>query len=89
MATLKVSSGLCKEIDRLIKSFWWSNEAEGTRYLALKAWDEVCMPKDQRGMGFQKFDDINLAILSKLAWKMARDEDMLWVRLLGARYLKG
>lgn len=57
--------------------------------MALKAWDEVCQPKEQGGLGFKRFNDINMALLSKLAWHMARDKDHLWVRLLRSKYLRG
>lgn len=40
-------------------------------------------------MGFCRFADINSALLSKLAWKIAREDDLLWVSTLRVKYLKG
>lgn len=57
--------------------------------MAQKKWEDICKPHDQGGFGFRKFKDFNLALLSKLAWKMAREENALCTRAFRARYLKG
>lgn len=48
----------------------------------------MCKPKEIGGLGFRLFKDINMALLSKLAWKVAMDEDNIWCRLLRAKYLR-
>lgn len=54
----------------------------------LKAWNELCRPWDVGGLDFQKFQDINLSILAKLAWKVALGEEKLWSVILKRKYLK-
>lgn len=89
MATFKLPSGLCNSLDRITKKFGWSNKLEKEGFYALKAWEDICKPKEKGGLGFRYFEDINLAFLSKLAWKLAREDNTLWIRMLRAKYLKG
>ena len=56
--------------------------------MTLKAWKEICKPKDLGGLGFQRFIDFNTALLAKLGWKLASGEENLWTRILKAKYLQ-
>lgn len=57
--------------------------------MAFKSWRDICKPKDAGGLGFRKFNEFNLALLAKLAWKMANGEEALWTKVLKAKYLRG
>lgn len=89
MSTFRIPRKVCKEMDSAIKRFWWSSNNKSGCYLALKAWGDICQPKDQGGLDFRLFNDYNLALLSKLAWKMGSGEEALWSRMLRSKYLKG
>ncbi|KAL3644215.1 hypothetical protein CASFOL_012147 [Castilleja foliolosa] len=39
--------------------------------------------------GFRRMTDQNLALLSKIAWYLAINKDVLWVSVLKAKYLRG
>lgn len=80
MATFLVPKGVCKEMDAIIRRFWWCSK-EGSRGMALKSWKAICLPKDRGGLGFRKFMDINRALLAKLGWSLARGEKNLWTDL--------
>lgn len=88
MTTFKLPSRVCKDLDRAPKRFWWASNSNSGIYLALKAWDDICKHKNQRGLGFRRFNDYNLALLSKLAWKLGSGKDFLWSRVMRAKYLK-
>lgn len=88
MATVTVPDGVCKELNRSMKRFWWfAKQGEG-KYLALRKRDEVYKPKAHGGLGFRRFAHINRSLLSKLAWKLARGENSLWTQIFRAKYLK-
>ena len=53
----------------------------------LKAWDSICLPKDLGGLGIRKMREVNLALISKLGWKLLCKVDMMWVSQLRGKYL--
>ncbi|KAF4362984.1 hypothetical protein F8388_020500 [Cannabis sativa] len=56
------------------------------RFLALLDWSSLCLPLDRGGLNFKKFEDINLAIISKLGWKLAIEDDSLWCKVFKVKY---
>ncbi|KAH7542692.1 hypothetical protein FEM48_Zijuj02G0101100 [Ziziphus jujuba var. spinosa] len=82
MSTFLVLTGVCRQMDSIVKRFWWSTKLGAKRFLALKSWSSICKPKSARGLGFKKFEDINKALIAKLGWFIAKDRDCLWVKLL-------
>ena len=89
MATYKIPAAVCHDLDTLVRRFWWGAKPSNAHYLALKAWKDICKPKSMGGLGFRLFKDMNLAMLSKLGWKLASGEKSLLTDLLVAKYLKG
>ncbi|KAL3649275.1 hypothetical protein CASFOL_005678 [Castilleja foliolosa] len=88
MAVSKLPKNTTSKIDSLIRKFWWGSNSNGNS-LMLKCWDSICQPKVLGGLGFRRLDDINSAMISKLAWSLACNTDTLWVQLLKAKYLRG
>lgn len=48
---------------------------------------KICGPKCDGGLGIKKFQDINAAKLGKLGWKILKDPDNLWVKVVSVKYL--
>lgn len=80
--------GVCQQMDRMIRSFWWGGESKDRR-LHLKAWDALCKPKCSGGLGFRRFRDINIAFITKIGWQFCTDSHRPWVQLVRAKYLRG
>ncbi|XP_074305281.1 putative mitochondrial protein AtMg00310 [Silene latifolia] len=43
-------------------------------------------PKTMGGLGFRDFENFNLTLLGKQAWRLAVNSNCLWVRLIRAKY---
>jgi len=43
------------------------------------AWDTICKPKNQRGLGIKNLNLWNQACIAKLIWAIAKKKDNLWV----------
>jgi hypothetical protein len=87
MSTFLLPKSLCSELDRIFKKFWWGFPANKTRNLFLKAWDSLCLPKVLGGLGLRKMREVNLALISKLRWKLLNNSESLWVSQLHCKYL--
>lgn len=89
MSTFLIPKTLCKDLDACVRKFWWQANSNSKGFLAFKRWKDICKLKPVGGLGFWKFSHMNVALLSKLTWRMANDKNFLWIRCLKAKYLKG
>jgi hypothetical protein len=88
MSTFLLPDGLCHQLDRAFRNFWWGFPKDKARNLSLKSWESLCLPKDQGGLGFRLMKEVNLSLISKLGWKLLSNHDCLWVSLFKAKYFK-
>ena len=63
-----------KVIDSMCRSYQWSGAGKITRK-ALIAWEKVCRPKNEGGMGLINMQIWNRAAIVKLCWDLANKED--------------
>ena len=89
MSIFKIPKGVCEEMDVITRRFWWGVKSGKHNYLALKAWKDICKPKEVGGLGFLRFTDFNTTLLAKLGWKLAFGEETLWTSIFKAKYLRG
>ena len=56
------------------------------KYLAWKAWDNMCLPRKERGLGFKKSKEFNRTLITKLSWVVASKRESVCMRLLRCKY---
>ena len=54
MSTSELPISICDKIDSATRRLWWKPSSTSGRYLAWKAWDNLCVPKIAGGLGLQK-----------------------------------
>ncbi|XP_030963845.1 uncharacterized protein LOC115985008 [Quercus lobata] len=86
MSTFNIPAKNCDKIDSLIRRFWWKPKEKEGRFIAWKAWDKLCCPKYEGGLGFKKTKDVNNVLLAKLAWLVASSRESLCMDILRAKY---
>jgi len=87
MQCFQLPSAVATNIDRVSREFFWkkNNTEKG---LLLVAWDKICQPKQNGGIGLRKTVAVNRAYQSKLAWKILTNQDSIWVRIMRKKYLR-
>ena len=85
MSCFKLPSGLLKDIEMMIRKFWWGQRGD-QRKIHWKNWDTLCKPKALGGMGFKDLEKFNEAILAKQVWRLLVDHSFLFYRVFSEKY---
>ncbi|GJZ47279.1 hypothetical protein Tco_0601111, partial [Tanacetum coccineum] len=75
------------DIEQHMRKFLWcqGNMRKGK---AKVAWDLVCLPKDEGGLGVKRLDLFNKALMSSHVWKLLVRKDSLWVKWIHTYKIK-
>ncbi|XP_013617494.1 PREDICTED: uncharacterized protein LOC106324013 [Brassica oleracea var. oleracea] len=65
-------------IERMCSSFLWSGTPNSIGK-AKVAWDEVCMPKEEAGLGIRRLVDSSKVLVLSLIWRLITNSSSLWV----------
>lgn len=52
----------------------------------LVSWKQICLPKEEEGLGFKSLRVSNKAYIWKLAWQQIANPEKLWVQVMRAKY---
>jgi hypothetical protein len=88
MITFLLPNSICSQLDKVFKNFWWGFPASKTRNLSLKSWNSIYTPKILGGLGLRKIKEVNLALISKLGWKLLTGSESPWASQLSGKYLQ-
>ncbi|XP_074266141.1 uncharacterized protein LOC141588607 [Silene latifolia] len=74
-------------IEAVCRGFLWhgTDQKDGP---ALVAWDNICKPTNQGGLGFKKLYEWNVASVGKYVWWIENKADHLWVKWVHEVYIK-
>ncbi|XP_074306120.1 uncharacterized protein LOC141641352 [Silene latifolia] len=80
--------GILAKVEATCRNFLWDNCADCHR-VPLVAWDTVCRPKVEGGLGIKNLELMNKALIGKLVNWIAEDKDTIWVKWVKNNHLKG
>ena len=85
MSCFELPKGLIKELETLIKKFWWGYNGENKKAYWVK-WNRLCEDKEKGWLGFKDIEKFNNSLLAKQVWRMINNPDSLCHRVFKARF---
>lgn len=85
MQSTLLPSGTCKSIEKIIRQFIWGH-SDTRKGISLVRWSDLCQPRQHGGCGILNLEAQNRAFMSKLIFKIHSEPQVLWVRVLLAKY---
>nr|GEX35132.1 hypothetical protein [Tanacetum cinerariifolium] len=64
-------------IEQLLRQFLWCHGSSG-KGKSKVAWESVCLPKDEGGLGIRRLECFNTAIMASHIWKIISLKESLW-----------
>ncbi|KAL9685919.1 hypothetical protein QQ045_023373 [Rhodiola kirilowii] len=78
LSILPVPKVVIKGIERLMRNFLWDRGGSAKHHWV--NWDQVCMPKDEGGLGIRKLSDVKKCLFNKLAFRFLQNNS-IWALL--------
>ena len=81
LSILNVPFSVIDSICRLCRIFLWNSK------LSLVPWKDICLPKNEGGLGLKDLRSWNSSLLSKVLWNIHNKKDSLWIKWVSNEYL--
>ncbi|KAG7600109.1 Ribonuclease H domain [Arabidopsis suecica] len=87
MSCFLLPKAIRSKLSSAIANFWWktNEDSNGIHWIA---WEKLCMPYSDGGLGFRTLEEFNLALLAKQLWRLLRYPNSLLSRVLRGRYFR-
>ncbi|XP_075084856.1 uncharacterized protein LOC142168095 [Nicotiana tabacum] len=79
-------NNILEHLHKTFARFLWSSKEEG-RSIHWASWQNLCLPKEEGGLGFRSLHDISKALFAKLWWRF-RTTKSLWFNFIWIKYCK-
>ncbi|XP_075076692.1 putative mitochondrial protein AtMg00310 [Nicotiana tabacum] len=86
LSVLHPPKNIPEHLRKIFVRFFWSTKEEGrSRHWA--SWQNLCLPKEEWGLGFRSLYDMSRALFAKLWWRF-RTTKSLWPNFMWNKYCK-
>ncbi|KAJ0095449.1 hypothetical protein Patl1_15066 [Pistacia atlantica] len=86
LAVLNVPMKVFSRLNSLLSTFFLG-DLNGKPRMKWCAWDRICKPYKEGGLGIQNFHEVQMSLHMKFAWRLVT-VDNLWTRFFRAKYVK-
>ncbi|GJX13352.1 hypothetical protein Tco_0205110 [Tanacetum coccineum] len=83
-----IPTSVLLDIEMLMRGFLWC-QGIMKRGKAKVAWEVVCLPKKEGGLGIRRLDHFNSALMVAHVWKLLTLKESFWVKWIHEYKLKG
>ena len=79
---------IIQDLEQLMRGFLWC-QGEMKRGKAKVAWENICFPKSEGGLGVRRLDTFNISLMVTHIWSIVSNKESLWVRWIHSYKLMG
>lgn len=79
LSAFRLPGSCLKEIEILCSAFLWSGPDLKTTK-AKVSWKDICLPKNEGGLGLRPLKETNKVLCLKLIWRIYSSRSSLWVK---------
>jgi len=85
MSCFDLTKSVCDDLNSMIARYWWSQQDKLNK-IHWFSWEKLTRSKKKGGLGFRDLHLFNMAMLSRQAWRLLTNPDMLCAQVLKAKY---
>jgi hypothetical protein len=88
MSNILFTKKFIAKLTAIIRNFWWTGIREETnsRSLCLRAWKDICTPKNKGGLGIRNLQAMNQGLILMAAWRIAQEPNEFLHTILKSKY---
>ncbi|GKD74216.1 hypothetical protein Tco_1332498 [Tanacetum coccineum] len=79
---------IIQDLEQLMRAFLWC-QGEMKKGKAKVAWESICYPKNEGGLGIGRLEDFNISLTTTHIWSIVTNKELLWVRWIHSYKLMG
>ncbi|XP_071906019.1 uncharacterized protein [Coffea arabica] len=87
LQVLRPPKAIFIKLERICNAFLWDHGVESQR-VHWSAWEKLCFPTVEGGLGFRFFEDMCSTFACKFWWRL-RTNDSIWATFVHQKYVKG
>ncbi|KAG5572504.1 hypothetical protein H5410_062270 [Solanum commersonii] len=81
LSAMNPTKKVMEQIHQIFAKFFWGRVG-GVKGKYRVAWEDMCLPKEEGGIGFRRIQDINKALFTKLWWNFRISTNSLWAEYM-------
>lgn len=85
MQVKRLPTSIHKVLDKYVRRCVWG-EFNLVKKVLRVSWDVLCKSRERGGFGLRRAEGMNMALLTKLCWRMLTQSDSMWARTLIKKY---
>ncbi|XP_042942930.1 uncharacterized protein LOC122277118 [Carya illinoinensis] len=86
LSVIQKPASVIKKLNSLFSGFFWGDK-NGKVKRRWKAWNHMCGPVEEGGIGVRKLGEVQRSLFHKFRWQLLT-EDSLWANFFRAKYVK-
>lgn len=80
MSVLELPAWAIKEIEKKCRGFLWKGDEEAPGHCSLVAWEKLCLPIENGGLGIRNLALMGVALRARWAWMSRAHPDRPWAQ---------